>query len=164
MEPLWVLSRQDSSERLFRASETLTWMIKRSITADCIALGDTITSASAILDGFVRDVREARSDVDGVSRELHSMQNVLNLLKEDAMLFPSELAKQIPTVLEHCANVVNELDASVSAICCKEVPKQDKRSLWLAKGRREVASFRTSLEAHKGILGIALDLVGAYVC
>ncbi|KAI1379468.1 Rho GTPase activation protein [Hypoxylon crocopeplum] len=136
-------------------------MIERSITTGCTTLGSTIAKASTILNGFVREVREARSDIDGVSRELHSLLGVLDLLKEDAGLFPPELAERTPAVVEHCSNVVNELDISISALCSGELPKQDKRSQWLAKGRKEVATFRTSLEAHKAVLGLALDLVGA---
>lgn len=138
-------------------------MIERSITTDCITLSNSIARASTVLNGFVRDVREARSDVDGVSRELHSLQSVLDLLKEDAGLFPPELAERIPAVVEHCSNVVNELDASISALSSSELPKQDKRSQWLATGRKDIAAFRSSLEAHKAVLGLALDLVGAYV-
>ncbi|OTA93754.1 hypothetical protein M434DRAFT_284810 [Hypoxylon sp. CO27-5] len=135
-------------------------MIERSITTDCTTLSNTIAKASTVLNGFVRDVREARSDVDGVSRELHSLQSVLDLLKEDAGLFPPELAERIPAVIEHCSNVVNKLDASISALSSSELPKQDKRSQWLAT-RKDIATFRSSLEAHKAVLGLALDLVGA---
>ncbi|KAI1134405.1 Rho GTPase activation protein [Hypoxylon sp. FL0543] len=132
-----------------------------SITTDCVALSSTIAKASAVLTSFVRDVREARSDVDGVSRELHSLQSVLDLLKEDAGLFPPELAERIPAIIEHCSNVVSELDLNIAALSSSELPKQEKRSQWLASGRKEMAAFRTSLEAHKAVLGLALDLVGA---
>ncbi|KAI2624431.1 Rho GTPase activation protein [Hypoxylon sp. NC1633] len=136
-------------------------MESQSITTGCITLDSTITKTSTILNGFVREVREARSDVDGVSRELHSLQGVLDLLKEDAGLFPPELAERIPAVVGHCFNVVNDLDTSISAFSSSELTKQDKRSQWLAEGRKELATFRTSLEAHKAVLGLALDLVGA---
>ncbi|XXG98310.1 hypothetical protein Hte_004633 [Hypoxylon texense] len=161
MESQWVLSHQNSSERLFRASETLTWMIQRSIATDCSTLGGAIAKVSTILNGFVREVREARSDVDAVSRELHSLQSVLDLLKEDAGLFPPDLAERVPDVLGHCSTVVDHLDADISALSCNDLPKQEKRSQWMASGRKEVAQFRTSLEAHKAVLGLALDLVGA---
>ncbi|KAI0109968.1 Rho GTPase activation protein [Daldinia grandis] len=136
-------------------------MIQRSITSDCITLSNAIITANTVLNGFVREVREARSDVDGVSRELHSLQSVLNLLNEDASLFPPELAEQIPAVLEHCSRLVNELDTGISNLNSDELSRQDKRSQWLAAGRREVATFRTALEAHKAVLGLALDLAGA---
>ncbi|KAI0844012.1 Rho GTPase activation protein [Daldinia vernicosa] len=132
-----------------------------SITSDCITLGNAIFTANIILNGFVREVREARSDVDGVSRELHSLQSVLDLLNEDASLFPPDLAEHIPAVLEHCSRLVNELDTSISSLNSNELSRQDKRSQWLATGRQQVATFRTALEAHKAVLGLALDLAGA---
>ncbi|KAI2471002.1 Rho GTPase activation protein [Annulohypoxylon bovei var. microspora] len=136
-------------------------MDSQSITTDCITLSNTIAKANTAINGFVREVREARSDVDNVSRELHSLQSVLDLLKEDAGLFPPELAERIPAVIEHCSSVVDELDTSISAFNDSELPKQDKRSQWLDTGRKEMAMFRTSLEAHKAVLGLAIDLVGA---
>ncbi|KAI1802043.1 Rho GTPase activation protein [Daldinia bambusicola] len=132
-----------------------------SITSDCITLGNAITTANNILNGFVREVREARSDVDAVSRELHSLRSVLELLNEDASLFPPELAERIPTVIEHCARVVDELDTAISNLNSDDLSRQDKRSQWLATGRQKVARFRTALEAHKAVIGLALDLVGA---
>ncbi|KAI1497466.1 Rho GTPase activation protein [Biscogniauxia marginata] len=136
-------------------------MIQRSITTDCITLGSKIAKVLFILTGFVREVREARADVDHVSRELHSLQGVLDLLKEDAGLFPPELGEQTPAIIEHCSNVVDELDASLSILSSTELPKQEKRARWVDAGRKNSARFRTTLEAHKSILGVALDLVGA---
>ncbi|KAI5920628.1 Rho GTPase activation protein [Camillea tinctor] len=132
-----------------------------TITTDCITLGSKIAKVLFILNGFVREIREARADVDGVSRELHSLQGVLDLLKEDAALFPPELGEQTPAVVEHCSNVVDELDASLATLNNSDLPKQEKRIQWLEAGRKNSARVRTTLEAHKAILGVALDLVGA---
>ncbi|CAJ2514026.1 Uu.00g021450.m01.CDS01 [Anthostomella pinea] len=161
MESPYVLPGELLSDRLFEASETLTWMIQRSITTDCNALGSNIARALFGLTSFVREVREARSDLDGVSRELHSLEGVLDLLQEDAGLFPPELAGQTPAVIGHCSSVVDELNASLWAFDSSELSKQEKRTRWLETGRWETARFRTSLEAHKSVLGLALDLVGA---
>ncbi|KAI1103941.1 Rho GTPase activation protein [Jackrogersella minutella] len=136
-------------------------MIERSITTDCTTLSSTIAKASVGLNSFVREVREARSDIDDVSRELHSLQSVLDLLKEDAGIFPLELAERIPAVIKHCSNVVNELDVNISNLNDNELERQDKRLRWLATGREETTALRSSLEAHKAVLGLALDLVGA---
>jgi hypothetical protein len=138
-------------------------MIKRSITADCIVLDSKIAEVLSSLSSFVRHVREARADADDVSRELHSLQTVVDLLKEDAALFPPELAEHTPSLIEHCSYVVNKLAESLSALHSPELSQQDKRALWLGIGRMEAASLRTTLEAHKAATGLALDLVGAYV-
>ncbi|KAI1330872.1 Rho GTPase activation protein [Xylariaceae sp. FL0255] len=171
-EALWVSSPEssptvviDSAARLsrdfFRASATLTWMIERSITNDCTALGKKITTLLQTLAGFVRDVREARSDVDAVSRELHSLQTVLELLKEDTSLFPPELAEHTPNIIEHCSYVVDKLTALLSVLNGADLSKEKKRKRWLDGGSREAAMYRSSLEAHRTLIGLALDLVGA---
>ncbi|KAI0016408.1 hypothetical protein F4780DRAFT_683655 [Xylariomycetidae sp. FL0641] len=136
-------------------------MEAESITSDCVALAEKIARALTALAAFVREVREARSDVDGVSRELHSLQTVLELLKEDAGLFPAELAGQAPAVIAHCSEIVDKLDESLSTMTSAELSRQAKRARWLDQGRKDIALFRSSLEAHKCLLGLALDLVGA---
>jgi GTPase-activating protein SAC7 len=115
------------------------------------------------LPSFVRHVREARSDVDAVSRELHSLQTVLTLLKEDAALFPPELAQHTPAILGNCSSVIDRLEKSVLVLHGQELSKQEKRTQWLNAGRTDAASFRSTLEAHRAAIGLALDLVGAYV-
>lgn len=130
---------------------------------DCMTLGNDIAKVSLALNGFVREVREARADVDGISRELHSLQSVLDLLKEDTELFPRPLAVQTPIVLEHCNKVLAELDYCFSILNRADLPRQDKRKLWAARGKRESSRFKPALEAHRALIGLALDLVEAYV-
>ncbi|KAI0165719.1 Rho GTPase activation protein [Xylariaceae sp. FL1272] len=167
MDSLWVSSPDTSSFApslegdIYRASATLTWMIVRSITSDCNTLENKIAVLLQTLAGFVRHVREARSDIDAVSRELYSLQTVLDLLKEDACLFPPELAEHTPSIIEHCSYVADKLNALLSVVNNSDLTAQKKRTRWLQSGRSEAAGFRTSLEAHKAVIGFALDLVGA---
>ncbi|OTB06462.1 hypothetical protein M426DRAFT_318875 [Hypoxylon sp. CI-4A] len=156
-----VLSSERSSRRPFEVSETLTWMVERVIITDCDALSKAISKASVVLNGFVREIREARSDIDGVSRELHSLQSVLELIKEDASFFPPELAERVPCVVDHCCTVVVDLDTSMSTLSSSDLSKEEKKTRWIATGKEEAAAFRSSLEAHKAIMGIALDLAAA---
>ncbi|KAI0448805.1 Rho GTPase activation protein [Xylaria acuta] len=132
-----------------------------SIAADCIALDSKIAKLLLTLTSFVRHVREARADVDAVSRELHSLQTVLGLLEEDAVLFPPDLAQHTPAIVKQCSCVIDKLDESVSVFDGPQLSKQEKRTRWLGVGRIETANFRTTLEAHKAVIGLALDLVGA---
>ncbi|KAI1421030.1 Rho GTPase activation protein [Xylaria sp. FL1777] len=132
-----------------------------SINADCVALDGRIAKLLSALTGFVRHVREARSDVDAVSRELHSLQTVLGLLKEDTASFPLELAQHTPAIIKHCSSVVDKVDESVSILDDPELSKQQKRAQWLNVGMTETATFRTALEANRAAIGLALDLVEA---
>lgn len=168
MDSVWVAPPKEllvsgDHRRRSPASITLTWGMERSITTDCLALDCRIAKLLTTLASFVRHVREARSDVDAVSRELHSLQTVLNLLKEDAALFPPEFAEHTPILIEHCSYIIDQLDESVSILDGPGLSKQERRTQWLNVGRIEAASFRTTLEAHKAAIGLALDLVGAYV-
>ncbi|RYP56259.1 hypothetical protein DL771_012046 [Monosporascus sp. 5C6A] len=132
-----------------------------SITTDCITLGNEIAKVSLVLNGFVRDVREARADVDGISRELHSLQSVLDLLKEDTDILPPQLAAGTRSILEHCSTVLEELDDCFSTLHSNDTPRQEKRRLWIARGRKDSSRFKPTLEAHRSIIGLALDLIEA---
>ena len=101
--------------------------------------------------------------MDGISRELHSLQGVLDLLKEDADLFPPPLAAQTLAVLEHCGKVLTALDMCFLTLNSRELPRQERRKLWVASGKRDSALFKPVIEAHRSLIGIALDLVEAYV-
>ncbi|KAK6828465.1 hypothetical protein PG987_011806, partial [Apiospora arundinis] len=136
-------------------------MSRSSITADCIELGNTISRATLVLNEYVRDVREARADLDEVSRELHSLQSVLNLLKDDAPSLPSKIATQTPSILQQCNALVEELDTALLSLDDPELTRPQKRTRWLCVGKSHIADLRDALEAHRTTVGLALDLVGA---
>ncbi|KAI1875081.1 uncharacterized protein JN550_002510 [Neoarthrinium moseri] len=131
-----------------------------SITTDCMELGNTISRASLVLNEYVREVREARADLDVVSRELHSLQSVLDLLKDDAGSLPSKVATETPALLQQCNLVVSELDADLLALDGSALSRPQKRSQWISRGKQQMAELVPTLEAHRAVLGLALDLVG----
>ncbi|KAI0392985.1 Rho GTPase activation protein [Xylariaceae sp. FL0594] len=130
------------------------------ITESCDLLEKKIGSTLGALTRFVRHVREARSDADAVSRDLHSLQNVVVLLKEDAHAFPPELAEKTLSVTEHCSSVVDKLNDCLSVLISPNLPTQEKRMRWLDTARSEAAGYGTALEVNKAAIGLALDLVG----
>ncbi|KAI1823326.1 hypothetical protein F4861DRAFT_549899 [Xylaria intraflava] len=132
-----------------------------SFTSDCIALDTKITKLLSNLASFVRRVREARSDLDAISRELHSLQTGVDFLKDDAALFPPELAEQGPAIVERCSYVVDQLGEYVLTLDKLGLSKLEKRTQWLGTGRLEAANFRSALEAYRATIGLALDLVQA---
>ncbi|KAB5513235.1 Rho GTPase activation protein [Coniochaeta sp. 2T2.1] len=129
-----------------------------SITTGCFALSSAISKTSSALNAFVRDVRESRSELDALSGELHSLEGVLDLLKDDASSFPPTLASRTPTVLQHCHAVINELEGYVLVLNSNGLSAQAKRLRWAAT-KSHMAKLRLTLDGYKSTLGLALDLV-----
>ncbi|KAK1990147.1 hypothetical protein LX36DRAFT_716969 [Colletotrichum falcatum] len=131
-----------------------------SITTACVGLAGTITTLAFNLTTFVRDVRDARSEIDAVSRELLSLKSVLELIADDfetAPRPPSDgLQKQISGVLSNCKIIVAEVDGCVQT---HQGSRIQKGARWVAFGRGEMARLRATLEAHKTTLNLALDML-----
>jgi hypothetical protein len=132
-----------------------------SISTTCLSLIGTITKLSLLLSGFVRDVRAARGDLDAVSRELLSLKTVLELLADDVAgpnneSFPETLKKQIAGIVTNCSGVVAEIEQTLNK---HEGARLGKAAQWVTSGKGDVAKLRSSLEAHKSALDIALDMV-----
>ncbi len=129
-----------------------------SITAGCFAVSNAISRTTLGVPTLVRALRESRAELDAISSELHSLDGVLDLLKDDASSIPSDMARRTPEVLWQCTAVVNELGGYLAALNSVRLSKNDRRSQWVAT-RKHMATLRTTLEAYKSTLGLALDLV-----
>lgn len=129
-----------------------------SITTGCFALSNAIGKTSSSLNAFVRDVRESRAELETLSGELHSLDGVLDLLRDDASSFPPTLAARTPTVLQHCTAVINELEGYVMVLNSNELSTQAKRLRWAAT-KSHMAKLRLTLDGYKSTIGLALDLV-----
>ncbi|KAJ4286621.1 hypothetical protein N0V88_007910 [Collariella sp. IMI 366227] len=122
-------------------------------------VGSAIASASQSLSKFVREVREARSEIQAISAELHALDGVLDLLRYDAAFFPPQLADDTPAVLDTCLDLVRELDGCFSVLNQPGVSRTDKKSLWVGN-RDHIGKLRWTLGEYKSTLGLAADLVG----
>jgi hypothetical protein len=130
-----------------------------SITVACVSLTASIAKTSAAVTTFVHTIRSARSDLDGVSRELASLKTLLELIIEDAKdvkAFPDTLRKHISGILANCELVLVEVQ--------RLIVKHDEQSVisnskWAWAGREDVARLQLSLEAHKSALEMALEMV-----
>lgn len=99
--------------------------------------------------------------LDSLSRELHSLEGVLDLLQEDAESFPPQLAADTPMVLDQCQTVLDELDAHLLVLNRAGLPSHQRRKLWFDEGKDKSVVLQNKLAAHRGVLGLAIDLVGA---
>lgn len=111
----------------------------------------------------MREIRGARSDLDAVSRELHSLTTVLEMLAHDAgdtarSAFPPSLAHQVTGIVKNCGGVVSQIEASLEKHG-GESTRLKKGVQWSWGGKSDMEQLRSSLEAHKSALDIALQMV-----
>jgi Fungal N-terminal domain of STAND proteins len=130
-----------------------------SITTGCLSLVGTIAKVSLTINTFVRTAREARRDLDSISRELLSLRTVLELLAQDTQerpkAIPNALEKQISSIISNCGGVLQDIEKSLQRY---EEGKM-KSMKWAWSGRDDVGRLRATLEAHKSALQLALDMI-----
>ncbi|KAH6954782.1 hypothetical protein DER45DRAFT_571095 [Fusarium avenaceum] len=136
-----------------------------SIASGCVGLVQAIGSLSFSIHAFVRTCREARSDLDRVSRELVSLQTVLELIQEDvtddATTFPQTLERHVSGIVLNCNSVVTEIQECITKYSSDNRLKI--KASWAINGQGDVAKLRSSLEAHKAALELALDMFALHV-
>lgn len=92
-----------------------------TITATCVTLIATIAKVSFQIDVFIRQVQDSRSDLDVVSRELHSLRTTLEPMSDDVgdrqhNTLPMSLAAQIFGILNNCCVVLDQIRASLDKL------------------------------------------------
>ena len=103
---------------------------------------------------------EARTDLDRVPRELHSLQTALELIQEDAKddtkPFPAIIQRHVSEIVTNCNSVVVEIQT-----CIKKYRdgKVKNKAAWALNGQGDMQKLRSSLEAHKSALELALDML-----
>ncbi|KAK4187942.1 putative GTPase-activating protein [Podospora australis] len=126
----------------------------------CFAASNAIARTSVALSKFVREVRESRSELDTISSELHSLDGVLEILRDDAASFPPFLAEQTPSALDCCLTLINELEGCIAVLNRPGVSRVDKKSRWQAS-RDHINRLHWTLGRYNVALGLAVDFVGA---
>ncbi|KAF2457299.1 hypothetical protein BDY21DRAFT_38399 [Lineolata rhizophorae] len=132
-----------------------------SISALCVTLIGATGRVSVLLDGFVRDVRDARTELDAVARELLSLRTVLSLVSDDCSvettsMFPETLCQQIEGIVRNCGDVMDQMEKALK----KHDGGRVQRAMWWGvTGKEDMRKLRGSLIAHNSALGIALDLM-----
>ena len=130
-----------------------------SITTACIGLVGSIANVSIQISDFVRGAREARGDLDLISRELVSLKTLLDILSEDARTgngFTESLAKNLSGILESLGGVLKQIEVEIQKHAGGSLGPAVK---WSLSGREEANKLRSSLEVYKSTLEIVLDMV-----
>ncbi|CAG1960370.1 unnamed protein product [Fusarium graminearum] len=124
----------------------------------------TVTKTTVAVTEFTRDCREARSDLTSINGELSQLQLVLELLRDDTavsddQILPESLQEQILSIIDNCSAVVSKINLVLDNHSGKVGVLK-----WATFGKSEVAGLRMSLEAHRGSLNLALELVSVSLC
>jgi len=122
----------------------------------------SITKLSFSVTTFILAVRQARSDLDGISRELLSLKTILELLNEDLsnqngqFKLPESLRGQITGIVQNCSKVLKDIEDILAKHSENALHKKAK---WALSDSKDAQKLRVTLEAHKSALEIALDMV-----
>jgi hypothetical protein len=130
-----------------------------SINTSCIGLVSSVVKVSIQISDFVRRAREARGDLDAISRELVSLKTLLEILSEDARTgkgFTESLANHISGILKNFGGVLEQIETSLHKHAGAGITPAVK---WSQSGRDDMNKLRSSLEAYKSSLDIVLDML-----
>lgn len=128
-----------------------------------LALITTIVNVSKTIYSFVKQVRQTRTDLDAISRELSLSKLVLALLMEDDenenIKFPEALTWHICGIVANCQHVVGDIEDFL------EKYKSDTRGRsvsWTLSSQDDMSKLRRSIEAHKSALDLGLNMLALY--
>ncbi len=139
-----------------------------SITAGCVGILGAVAKTSTSIRDFVRNVREARSELGATARHLAELDITISLIRDDhtlngsdpAQLIPASITAQTTTVIRGCQDILSELDAVLD----KYNPKRHRTVVkWAMKGKEEVAGLNKLLEANTRTLAMALEISTLFV-
>ena len=136
--------------------------ITLAIAVACTSLISNIVTLSKQIVTFVSDFRDARKDMDAVSRELSSLSLCLEGLRNDSskIQLPTSLQQNLVGVLRNCDDVTKEMRELLRKLSSENL---GRRMQWSIIARDEMNKLRSRLEAHKSAIDIALDMISMYV-
>ncbi len=131
------------------------------------SLGSAIGKAAIAVTGFITDVRDAKADLDKVSRELVSLQGSIEALKGlnqnpalKALSIPQALKHNLYTILGNCKKDVTAVERLLHRLRSTGIRGKIE---WTTSGRTEMNKLRSSLESNKMSLGISIGMINLYV-
>jgi len=133
-----------------------------SISMTCVGVLASVVKLSTQISLFVINVREARRDLDAVSRELSSLSLCLEALRAHTTTIqcPEVIRQTLLVVLNNCDDVTKEMEALLKKVSSQHIGRQIQ---WAMTTRDEMNKLRLNLEAYKSSIEIALELISMYV-
>lgn len=123
----------------------------------CIGLLAAVAQLSKQISAFVSSVRDARRDMDAVSRELISLTLCLEMLRDDLtrIAYSDGFRANLLAVVKNCDTVTKDMTTLLDRLSSQH---STRRVQWTVAGRDDMSKLRSSLESHKSALEIALDI------
>ncbi|KAI0522001.1 hypothetical protein F5B22DRAFT_513212 [Xylaria bambusicola] len=108
---------------------------------------------------FIRDCKEARSDLTRITRELSELTLILELIRDENTsitkdCLPNALQVQVQAMLASCTTTVQQIEETL--VKCRGKPGP---LLWTMFEKDKVTTLKGSLEAFKSGLSLALETV-----
>jgi regulator of replication initiation timing len=133
-----------------------------TIATTCVGLISAIAQLSSQIKQFVSNFRDTRKDLESVTAELQSLSMCLECLQNDysneRVSYPENISKSLLAVLQNCEGVTTQMQALLDRASSASV---NKRLQWAMHGSQQMNTLRSSLEAHKSAIDIALEMTTA---
>lgn len=134
-----------------------------SVAISVVSLGTAIGKAAMAISNFISDVKDAKGDLERVSRELSSLESSIETLTTlnkspalKALNVSQELKHNLYTVLRACKSNVTEIERLLLKL--RSSGTRGKLE-WTTSGKGEMNKLRSSLETNKMSLGLALSMI-----
>jgi hypothetical protein len=134
-------------------------MDRQGLKLECERLLATITKTSGRISEFVLGCRSARADLDRISRELHSLRTILELLSDEPTntAVPKILEIPVASVAQACVNEVAGLASFL------EARQGEDAEQWALTGKNKTEISKCNLENYKSTLELVLNIVDWYL-
>jgi hypothetical protein len=133
-----------------------------SITSTCAELNERIEDLLLLVKSIAKRVRDARKDMEAVSRELTSMSFCVEILASDSayISYPNDLRDRLVAALQNCGSVTGEMRKLLEFLGSNAMRDDFE---WTQHVRIHVGKLRVLLEAYNMALNIAVDMTLMYV-
>ncbi|KAI0812142.1 hypothetical protein GGR55DRAFT_613714 [Xylaria sp. FL0064] len=130
-----------------------------SIASGALAVITAAKKTGDAIYNFIRDCKEARTDLSQITRELSELSLILELIKDENAAatkgcLPDALQTQVQAMLTSCTTTVQQVDKTLAKCRGKSGPLR-----WTMVEKDKAMTLKGSLEAFKSGLSLALETV-----
>jgi hypothetical protein len=129
-----------------------------SVSITCAGLLTAVLRLSLQIGLFVSNVRDAKKDMDLVSRELSSLSLSLNLLRDDSAKidYPEGAKQSLVEIIGNCVSIIRQMETLLERFSSESLRGS---AHWAFTGRDEMNKLRSTLEAYRAAIDVALEMV-----